>query len=151
MVTSGTSLHTSSLPLVIRGMINEYVRNARNVPPLPRQRVGRRADVSRFWLKKNSISWKCIPSNQYIIGGTKHWLSYMSVKAIWWRWGRDGMCCCVQWGILHVLNLQRVYPDHMVGISELHDTTWISYDSTYSPLQIRKPYVANVETITLSV
>jgi hypothetical protein len=38
--------------------------------------------LSRFWLKKNSISWKCIPSNQYITGRTKQWLSYMSVHAI---------------------------------------------------------------------
>ena len=32
------------------------------------------------------------------------------------------MCCCVQWGILHVLNSQCVYPDSMVGDQELNGT-----------------------------
>jgi len=91
--------------------------------PLPQGGGATSPCLSRFWLKKNSISWKCIPSNQYITGGTKHWLSYMRVQAIWRWWGKDGMCCCVQWGILHVLNSQCVYPESMVGDQELNGTT----------------------------
>jgi hypothetical protein len=76
MTTTTTSLNTSPPPIC-------HYRNDLWMPKerwecLPPQKMGGGMSwsLSHFRLKKNSILWRCIPSNQYITGGSECYLEY---------------------------------------------------------------------------
>jgi hypothetical protein len=124
MTTMTTALNTSfPLPAII-GMIYECLRNVENASP-PKCGGGTTSRcLSRLWLKKNPILWRCIPSNQYITGNSERCLSALGVNAIWRYWHTAGMCCCAQWDVLHVQRSPHIAARVQTPF-RVHSLSWI--------------------------